>query len=51
VYAVQLHEPAYDLDVADRGDVEQPARRVTQQRGDHGFRYEVLGSAYPDLAV
>ena len=51
LHAVQLQQAAHDLDVADRGHVEQPARRLAEQRRDHRLGDEVLGAAYPDLPV
>ena len=51
LHAVQLEQAADDLDVADARHVEQPARALAEQRGDHRLGDEVLGAADPDLAV
>ena len=49
--AVQLEQAADDLDVADARDVEQPARRLAQQGGDHGLGDQVLRATDADLSV
>ena len=48
-HAVQLEQPADDLDVGDLGHVAQPARLLGEQRGHHRLGDEVLGA--PDLDV
>jgi hypothetical protein len=50
-YAVQLQQAADDLDVADTGHIEQPARRLAEQGRDHGLGDQVLGAADADRAV
>ena len=50
-YPVQLQKAAHDLDVADARHVEQPARRVTEERRHHRLGDEVLGAADADPSV
>ena len=47
--AVQLEQPAHDLDVGDLRDAAQPARLLGEDDGDHRLGDEVLGT--PDLDV
>ena len=48
-HAVQLEQPADDLDVGDLGHAAQPARLLGEHDGHHRLRDEVLGA--PDLDV
>ena len=48
-HAVQLEQPAHDLDVGDLGHAAQPARLLGEHDGHHRLRDEVLGA--PDLDV
>ncbi len=50
-HAVQAQQAGHDAHVADVGDVPEPARRSTQQRGHHGLGNQVLRAAYRYRAV
>ncbi|BEL09142.1 hypothetical protein Q0Z83_073330 [Actinoplanes sichuanensis] len=48
---MQLEETADHLHVPDPRDVEEAARRLAEQGGDHGLGYEILGATDPDLSL
>ncbi len=50
-HTVQLQQAAHDAHVTDVGDVAQPAGPVSEQRGDHGLRHEILRAADADLSL
>ncbi len=50
-HPVQLEQPAHDPDVADVGNVAEPAGFAAEQSGDHGLGHEVLRTADTDLAL